>query len=130
MIKCVYDECQWPECDKTCGLAPTGDYEAGSSAEERLIYHLQHRVDELLAENAELRQKFEVARSCVRQINNIYIPNHIEKRLVKGCKFGYEDCIHNPEYIRYHYPDWWVELGMPVDCPNCNEDNCYDDEDK
>ena len=50
MIKCVHDECQWPECDKTCGMVPTGDYAVGSSAEEQLIYHLQERIAELLAD--------------------------------------------------------------------------------
>ena len=62
------------------------------------------------------------------------------------CPFGYTDCINDPAYIKYHYPDWyddlygnlspqeaaekdncvsaWLEYGEEKACPN------YDDEDK
>ena len=131
MIKCIHDECRWPECDKTCGLVPSGDYAVGSSAEEKLIYHLQHRNDELLAEIAELRQRMTSIQIALDKIcRGFNTPIDKVKRLSKACKFGYVECIHNPEYIRRNYPDWWIELGMPIDCPNCEEGDYYDDEDK
>ena len=132
MIKCIHDECQWPECDKTCGLVPSGDYTVGSSAEEKLIYHLQHRNDELLAEISELRQVMTSTKIALDKIYrgfNAPLTDKV-KRLSKGCKFGYIECIYNPEYIRYNDPDWWVDLGMPIDCPDCKEGELYDDEDK
>ena len=129
MIKCIHDECCWPECDKTCGLTPTGNYEAGSSAEESLIHHLQCRIDELLAANEEFRQKIMAAKMIVRSLEkSLWIPTEEEVAYEKVCLHGWVDCIHNPEYIRRNYPEWWVELGMPTEC---TEESCYyDDEDK
>ena len=129
MIKCIHDECCWPKCEKTCGLTPTGNYEAGSSAEEKLIYNLQCRIDELLAANKEFRQKIMAAKSIVRSLErSLYTPTEEEIAYKKVCLHGWDDCIHNPEYIRRNYPDWWVELGMPTEC---TEESChYDDEDK
>lgn len=57
------------------------------------------------------------------------------------CKFGCEDCIHDPAYICSTYPEWYEKLygtKIPEEaaleeggCSNCTEDNCYyDDEDK
>lgn len=129
MIKCIHDECCWPECDKTCGLTPTGNYEAGSSAEESPIHHLQCRIDELLAANEEFRQKTMAAKMIVRSLEkSLWIPTEEEVAYEKVCLHGWVDCIHNPEYIRRNYPEWWVELGMPTEC---TEESCYyDDEDK
>ncbi len=62
------------------------------------------------------------------------------------CPRGYVDCVWDPGYIWYHYPDWYKELygdlkpeiaimqkGGCLDKvaadPN-EEDYCYDDEDK
>lgn len=129
MVKCVHNECQWPECDKTCGLVPTGDYEAGSSAEESLIHHLQCRIDELLTANKELRQKITAAKMIVRSFDrNLYIPTEEDIACSKVCLYGRADCVYNPEYIRRNDPEWWVELGMPTEC---KEESCYYyDEDK
>ena len=59
MIKCIYDECRWPKCYKTCGLVPKEEiHVVGSSAEEGLIYHLQGRIAELKAELLENGEDF------------------------------------------------------------------------
>lgn len=127
MIKCIHNECQWPECDKTCGLVPTGDYAVGSSLEEGLIYHLQGRIADLLAEREETRALvFEVnrvaklaARECSWDYDEV-------KACVKVCKHGYADCVNNPEYMRRYHTECWIEDGMPTECEECY----YDDEDK
>ena len=57
------------------------------------------------------------------------------------CKFGCEDCIHDPAYIKATYPEWYNELFSELspeeaaldclhDCAYCTDGDCYDDEDK
>jgi hypothetical protein len=57
------------------------------------------------------------------------------------CKFGCEDCIHDPAYIKATYPEWYERLygGLSPEaaakceggCAACTEEYCrYDDEDK
>lgn len=59
MIKCVHEECRWPECEMTCGLVPEEEfYPVGASAEEGLIYHLQGRIAELKARIEEYERLF------------------------------------------------------------------------
>lgn len=127
MIKCVHDECKWPECDKTCGFVPTGDYVIGSSAEERLIYHLQERIAELLAEREGTRAMLHEVERVVRQTTRQCSWGYDEDEACsKVCKYGYTDCVNNPEYMRRFHPECWIEDGMPTECEECH----YDDEDK
>jgi hypothetical protein len=61
----------------------------------------------------------------------IYIPT---------CRYGCDDCIHDPAYIKATYPDWYAELygkqspeeaaKDPRGCAACSDANGYDDEDK
>lgn len=57
------------------------------------------------------------------------------------CKFGWDDCISDPAYIKATYPDWYKELYGDMTpeeaaledrgCCSCSEEYChYDDEDK
>lgn len=59
------------------------------------------------------------------------------------CPLGYDDCIHDPAYIKHHYPKWYQELYgdlTPEEAAKtkegCNPDledewcSDYDDEDK
>ena len=59
------------------------------------------------------------------------------------CPRGYEDCVSDPAYIKYHYPNWYKELygdKIPEEAAEkCRqrmledpdeENYCYDDEDK
>lgn len=58
------------------------------------------------------------------------------------CKFGWDNCIHDPAYIYSTYHEWYKELygdKSPEEaaadeeegCAHCTKDNCYyDDEDK
>ena len=132
MIRCIYDECQWPNCDKTCGLTPAEDYVLGDCKEEALIFHLQDEI-KALSEKIDAIDKH--LGSTLFLINQAYhsIPEKTTRydKCAEVCKFGYGDCIYNPMYIKMTYPDWWVELGMPTECADCNDENCrYDDEDK
>ena len=133
MIKCIHDKCCWPECDKTCGLVPTGDYVAGSSEYEPLIKHLIEETTNLktqldsvnfwvsaaLKDITHFRLNLENAQS--ESDTNDYVPT---------CPHGYYDCVYDPAYIRKYYPNWWKDLGMPTSCKNCPDGERYDDEDK
>ena len=62
---------------------------------------------------------------------------------VPTCPRGYTDCVSDPAYIYFHYPDWYKELygdktpeeasekcrQKMLEDPN-EEEYCYDDEDK
>lgn len=130
MLKCIHDQCQWPECDKTCGLVPTGDYVAGSCAEEGLITHLQEEIaglkNTLIVNQQQLSFLSMDLHDSIKRIRSVsaiedYIPT---------CPHGYCDCVYDPAYIRKYYPDWWKDLGMPTSCKNCPNGEKYDDEDK
>lgn len=130
MIKCIHDQCQWPECDKTCGMVPTGDYVAGSCAEEKLIAHLQKQI-ESLTNMLHINQQ-QLAFLSIDLNNNLKrvrsLTNIEEYR--PTCPHGNIDCVYDPAYVRRYYPDWWVKLGMPTSCQNCPNGERYDDEDK
>ena len=62
---------------------------------------------------------------------------------VPVCPRGYVDCVCDPAYIKYHYPDWYKELygdKTPEEAAEkCRqkmledpdeENYCHDDEDK
>ena len=62
---------------------------------------------------------------------------------VPVCPRGYLDCVYDPAYIHFHYPDWYKELygdktpeeaaekcrQKVIEDPD-EENYCYDDEDK
>lgn len=133
MIKCIHEECCWPECEKTCGLVPAEEnYPVGASLEEGLIYHLQERIGELKAELEETRANMRAYyRDMHELIHKFNIPPLLEcNNYERVCKYGYDDCVCDPGYIRKHYPDWWKDLGMPITCDECKDGSGYDDEDK
>lgn len=131
MLKCIYNECRWPDCKRTCGLVPESkDYTPDSSAEKNLIYHLQNRISELKVEV----QKYHAAIEDAME-ESIASIGHLKRALTtptyyddypRACKLGYDDCIHDPGYLRKYCFEWWKELGMPITCEHCE----YDDEDK
>ena len=52
------------------------------------------------------------------------------------CRFGHDDCIHDPAYIFCYHKRWYHELWGDIppheveDCCQCNDGEFYDDEDK
>ena len=131
MIKCIHEECRWPECDKTCGLVPAEkNYPVGASLEEGLIYHLQGRIGELKAELAECHRLMSQVRINARQIDRALIMPPSYDNYERACKYGYVDCVCDPGYIRKHHLEWWKDLGMPTTCDECENGSEYDDEDK
>lgn len=56
---------------------------------------------------------------------------------VPTCPRGYNDCVCDPAYIKFHYPKWYKkeygdmtpEEASALHCSDKGED-CYDDEDK
>ena len=64
---------------------------------------------------------------------------------IPACPRGYSDCVGDPAYIKFNYPDWYKELYgdiSPEEAIHVNgcyerfiedpdmENYCYDDEDK
>ena len=133
MIKCIYKQCRWPECDKTCGMVPTGDYVAGSSAEEKLIYHLQDELAKLHTHLYQVRNKinniYDAQRKLRQQIDDA-ASECFEDEYTPSCPHGLVDCVYDPAYIRCYATDWWIKLGMPIECTQCENGERYDDEDK
>lgn len=104
MLKCIYNECRWPDCKRTCGLVPESkDYTPDSSAEENLIYHLQNRISELRVE----LQKYHAAMEDAMEEAFATI-GHIKRALT------------TPTY----HDDY------PRTCDDCDKGEYYDDEDK
>ena len=132
MLKCVYSECRWPDCDKTCGLVPESkDYNPDASAEKDLICHLQNRISELSVELQECHMAMEDARLNIEHIKRTLVTPSYYDDYPRTCKFGYNHCIHDPGYIKKYCKEWWIELGMPTTCDEyCKLGECYDDEDK
>ena len=100
-----------------------------------IVKLLTDAADEVLAEQKKLE-------GLVRTLA-MEGPNQFDWVYYKPtCKFGYENCIHDPAYIYSTYPEWYKELygdKTPEEaatdeeegCVSCTEDNCYyDDEDK
>jgi hypothetical protein len=100
-----------------------------------IVKLLTDAADEVLAEQKKLE-------GLVRTLA-MEGPNQFDWVYYKPtCKFGYENCIHDPAYIYSTYPEWYKELygdkspeEAAIDeeegCVSCTEDNCYyDDEDK
>ena len=121
MIKCVHPKCKYPRCDFTCGLNSND-----------IIKMLQKRIDELLEVRETLRGKLWNLYEDAGRLGDYLSPDReFNNACAKACKFGYIGCIHNPEYLRRYYPEYWVEIGMPTECEECIDERCvYDDEDK
>ena len=51
------------------------------------------------------------------------------------CKYGCTDCIYDPGYIWFYYPEWYAKLygNKPyaaIECSDCDDAGNYDYEDK
>ena len=99
-----------------------------------IVKLLTEAADEVLAEQKKLEGLVKtLAMEGPNQFDWVYYK--------PTCKFGCEDCIHDPAYIKATYPEWYERLygGLSPEaaakcedgCVACTEDNCYyDDEDK
>ena len=124
MLKCKYNEdcSKYPMCEQTCGLS-LQELLWRKNQEIRDLKHqmISVRKDQLLM----IEKAVHAARKRLEP--EYYTPT---------CPYGYTDCISDPAYIRFHYPKWWEELGMPTECECADEyeEDCscryYDDEDK
>lgn len=133
MLKCKYNDCRWPECEKTCGLVPPGDYAVGSCPEEGLIYELQRRIEQLQCDAVTARVYANRLRGNLNMLLDA-IPSSSDYERV--CPYEYMDCVYDPGYLRKYHPETWEKMGMPITCGEtcggkdggyCNE---YDLEDK
>ena len=133
MNKCIHSRCQWPQCDKTCGLVPTGDYKAGSSEYEPLIKHLIEEIVSLKIQLDSTNFWVSAALDSLKPVQTDLTHAYNESNTSSyypTCPHGYCDCVYDPAYIRHNHPKWWIDLGMPTSCNHCLEGERYDDEDK
>lgn len=121
MLRCKFDKCIYPNCERDCGMDET-----------KLIQHLSSELETVKRELADLRLDVRLTANDLatklsrRTVTQPYKPT---------CVLGYTDCIYDPAYIRAHHRDWWIELGMPTSCSHTSEMEegwcrAYDDEDK
>lgn len=87
-----------------------------------------------------------MSKSCSMSCINVEHCSHCIRNLDFGdyfkaydptCRFGYEDCIHDPAYIYCYHREWYHELygdklpeKLSDECEYCHNGDCYDDEDK
>lgn len=118
MIDCKHKICCWPECDKTCGLVPVGDYPVGASEEEDLIYHLQ---EEIKKRDKFIENIYWTLKDAHNKIDNALIPTYgILKDATAdyepACPLGYSDCLNDPAWLKYFDYDEWKKDGCPTTC--------------
>ena len=114
MLRCKFDKCIYPNCEKDCGMDET-----------KLIHYLSTELEATKRELADLRLDVRLmtndlaAKLSRRTTAPLYKPT---------CILGYPNCVHDPAYIRTHYRDWWIELGMPVKCSHMDkfEGGCFE----
>lgn len=118
MINCKYKICQWPECDKTCGLVPTGDYLVGTSEEEELIYHLQNEIIKKDKALAALNKAFHLLKNdIITEMKNASEQFMIETSEFEiCCPLKYPDCGNDPGWRKHFDYEDWVEDGCPSEC--------------
>ena len=120
MLKCIHKTCQYPNCEKTCGLS------------------LEELIAQLQVENKQLRRELFNLNTNISLVRmNLY---EADKRLNKcypstneytpTCPHGFMDCVYDPAYLKEYCTEWWIKLGMPTSCENCKNGERYDDEDK
>ena len=127
MISCPFDKCEYPACDRTCGLDEPGiiamlqkqievldTYRRNMNLGLLEIRHLEEYLDKLQREG--YRDEFNYYEEC-----------------------PYEDCILNPMEMKQWRTEYWQKKGCPNRCsyfidkpdtPGLGEWDCpyYDDE--
>ena len=114
MLRCKFDKCVYPNCERNCDMDET-----------KLIQYLSAELETARRELADLRLDVRLmtndlaAKLSRRTITQPYKPT---------CILGYPNCVHDPAYIRTHYRDWWIKLGMPVKCSHIDkfEGGCFE----
>lgn len=100
-------------------------------------------IETLKVKAADIREEQKALEGLVRTLA-MEGPNQFDWVYYRPtCKFGWDNCIHDPAYIYSTYPDWYKELfgdksveDAALDdeegcCRSCSEKCCYyDDEDK
>ena len=113
MLKCKYDECRWPSCEKTCGLVPDQEaYIRGERNETALIEHLQTEIRNLKLRNTSAKIfARRVMSDAQRTIDILSDPDY-----ERVCPYGYMDCAYDPGYLRKYHTETWEKMGMPTTC--------------
>ena len=103
MIKCEYNDCIYPECNRTCGMSdPT------------LIIHLARELKQV---KLDLHNMKFTMRQFARGIEKL---GH-EESYTPTCPFNNKDCILDPAYAKMYHKEYWIKRGMPIMCSYCEE---------
>lgn len=104
MISCPFDKCEYPACDRTCGLDEPG-----------IITMLQKQIEVLNTYRRNMNLGLLEIRHLEEYLGQLQhegykdIFNHY-----KECKFI--DCIHNPMEMKQWRQEYWQEKGCPNRC--------------
>lgn len=127
MIGCIFDECRYPACDRTCGLDEPG-----------IITMLQKQISILDKYRRNMNLGLLEIRHLEERLGKLQREGYLDEfNCYEECKFG--DCIHNPMEMKEWRPERWKEEGCPTRCwyfinkpdtPGLGEWDCpyYDDE--
>ena len=123
MLDCKYKICQWPDCDKTCGLNPVGDYSTGAA----LIHHLQNEIQK---KDKTLSEVYSILGKVKTDIFKDIIPLEealgvITAEYESTCPLGYTDCFNDPGWLKYWDYDEWKKDGCPMVCSYYKENMGY-----
>ena len=77
---------------------------------------------------------------CIHNPNAELEDCFIDRGYIPACKHRYGDCIHDPARLlyKYHNNSWYrerfsleeIEEEIKNGCYDCDDGECYDDEDK
>ena len=94
-------------------------------------------IENLMKNVGELNEKVEKLEKELEKYTNNNDEYLYEPPYKPTCPQGYDDCVCDPAYIHYYYPEWYKKLYgdlTPEEASKqrCDPDDeyCYDDEDK
>ncbi len=99
------------------------DYIPGKSKESQIyIWGVENSGSDFMEIDSQELDNFLRLRSRLPNLEDI------------SCKHGFSDCVYDPLYIKHHDLTWFKELYPDGDitnaCEDCENGECYDDEDK
>lgn len=126
MISCIFDECRYPACDRTCGLDEPG-----------IIAMLQEQISILDTYRRNMNLGLLEIRHLEERLDNLQREGY-KDIFNKYEKCSFEECLFHPVSQKNRHPITWKNNGFPTQCyyhknypnePTLGNWNCryYDD---